>query len=304
MILTVADQRSLTGVPAVFSWQPLDGDGLVATPGTITVDITRANGTVLVTAGATGGAASAPRTYTLAATNCALTDVLTAVWKDTGVERARTTLELVGGYYATIPQIRASDPTLGDNVKFPDVDVIRARTEVEHAFAGIAGTDFTPRYHIERLNGSNTTSLELGWGPLRSVRAVTIYYSGANIGVALTAAQLAAIPAVHGCIADRTDGGIWTGYGYGAGVGNGYGAQGRANIVIEYEAGYSTLPFDLRDQFFIEVRKQLNDTKSTIQLATTYDYDGGPAVDPALTAQQRRLYSTLMRYSLKIPGVG
>lgn len=288
MILTVADQRSLTGVAAVFSWQPLTGDGGSGTAaGAVTVDILRANGTVLVTGAAASG--TGPYTYSLAAASCALTDILTAVWKDAGVERARTTLELVGGYIATLPQIRASDPTLADGSKFPDADVIRARTEVEHAFESLTGTDFTPRYHIERLNGSGTTSIELGWGPIRSVRSVTTYYAGSTLST-LTAAQLAAIPASDGCIAERTDGGVWN--------------CGKANIVVEYESGLSTSPLDVRDQFFIEVRKQLNDIKSTTQLQTTYDYDGGPLVDPVLAAQQRRLFSTLMRYALKVPGIG
>jgi hypothetical protein len=73
--------------------------------------------------------------------------------------------------------------------------------------------------------------------------------------------------------------------------------------VIEYESGYPGLPFDLRDQFYTEVRKQLNDTKSAVQLATAYDFEGGPEVDPVLAAQTRRLFSTLQRYSLKVPGV-
>jgi hypothetical protein len=173
VILTAADQRSLTGVAATFSWQPLDGDGAAATPaGAVTVDIARANGTALVTAGATSGTGSDPRTYSLVATSCAITDLLTATWKDAGVTRATTTMELVGGYYANIPQIRASDPTLAaNNVNaVSDADLIRARTEVEHAFASITSCDFVPRFHRERLSGTGTDTLLLGWGPLRSRR--------------------------------------------------------------------------------------------------------------------------------------
>lgn len=292
-ISTVADQRSLTGVAAAFSWQPLNGDGGVGTPvGAVTVDITRANGSALVTGAATVApvAPATAYTYTLAAASCALMDVLTAVWKDGGVERQRTTLELVGGYYATIPQIRASDPTLADAGKFTDADIVRARTEVEHKFASVTSCDFAPRYHIERLDGNGGRMLILGWGPLRGVRAVTVYPSSSATGTVWTAAQLLQIPANESRIADCGTSNFWW--------------SGGSNIVVEYESGYSTIPFDLRDQFLIEVRKQLNDTKSAIQLATPYDYDGGPQIDPVLAAQTRRLFSTLNQYSLRSPGIG
>lgn len=289
-ILTAADQRSLTGVAAAFSWQPLDGDGIAATPaGAVTVDISRANGTSLVTGGATGGAGSNPRTYSLAASSCLLTDVLTAVWKDAGVERARTTMELVGGYYASVAQIQASDPLLADTSKYPTADIIRARTEVEQAFESLTRCDFAPRYHIERLDGTGTNRIVLGWGPIRSVRSVT-HYIGSTPSTTFTAAQLLALPACDGRVLTSTD--LSSVFLFGS-----------ANVVIEYESGYSALPFDLRDQFFIEVRKQLNDNKSAIQLATTFDYDGGPQIDPVLAAQQRRLFSTMSRYSLKTPGI-
>ena len=49
-----------------------------------------------------------------------------------------------------------------------------------------------------------------------------------------------------------------------------------------------TMPFDVRDQFFIEVRKQLNDNKSVSQMATPYDYDGtANEPDMAVAAQKR-----------------
>lgn len=290
MNVTVADQRSLTGVAAAFSWQALTGDGGTGTPtDPVTVDITRANGTVLVTGGATGGATSAPRTYTLAVTSCAITDVLTAVWKAAGVEQARTTMELVGGYYATIPAIRASDPTLADVSKFPDADIIRARTEVEQSFERLTQCDFTPRFHYERLDGTGTSKIVVGWGPIRSVRSVNVYSSTTTPSTTFTAAQLLMLPAAEGRVLVAADGSIFP--------------VGSANVVIEYEAGYPTLPFDLRDQFFVEIRKQLNDNKSSITLASTLDYDGGPQVDPVVAAQMRRLFRILSDYSLKTPGV-
>lgn len=290
-MINSTDQRSLVNVTAALSWQPVDGDGLATSPGgAVTVTVQRANGTVLVTDQATGGAGSAPRTYTLPVAHTAITDVLTAVWKDATVERARTTVEILGGYYATPAAIRASDPTLANTAAYTDTAILRARLEVSDALSSLTACDFAPRFHRQHVRGTGSTSIVLDWGPIRTVRAVTVYYaSSALTGTVWTAAQLAAIPADPGRIALCTDHNVW---------------PAGADIVVEYESGYDSMPADLRDQFFVEVRKQLNDANSTSQIATQYNYDNdGQMADPA-AAQTRRWFSTLRRYSLAIPGIG
>lgn len=278
-------QRSLIGVAAALSWQPLDGDGIATDPeGAVTVDVSRANGTALVTGASATSTASEPCTYTLPAAHTALTDVLTVVWYDDGTERARTTVEIVGDYFVSIAGIRASDSSLLAEGKYSNEDLIRARTEVEHALSSMTETDFAPRFHYDRLDGMGTDTLELPWGPLRSVRSARIYWSATDY-TELTATELAAIPAANARLAVRTDGCTWP--------------AGHSNIVIEYETGYTAMPFDLRDQFYIEVRKQLNDSKSPGQVATPFSFPDDVTLDPAELAQQRRFFATLRRHSLR-----
>jgi len=59
-------QRILRATAASLSWQPLDGDGEPADPGTVTVGVVSSDGATVVAAGtATSGSASDPRTAAL-----------------------------------------------------------------------------------------------------------------------------------------------------------------------------------------------------------------------------------------------
>ena len=124
----LADQRSLRGAPAVLSWQPVDGIGAATDPGTVTVTVTRDDGTALVTDAATSGTGSAPRTYTLAATHTQLVDLLTVSWQVSNVEIAETRCEIVGGYLAPLTEIMARQPKMGTPAQ---ETVVQVRAEVE-----------------------------------------------------------------------------------------------------------------------------------------------------------------------------
>ena len=100
-----ANQRVIAGAAATLSFQGVDQYGEPADPGTVTVEITRADGTELVASGtATTGSGSSPRTYALTASQTAELDRLTAVWSESSTAIAQTEIDDVGGVYVSQTQ--------------------------------------------------------------------------------------------------------------------------------------------------------------------------------------------------------
>lgn len=255
--LPAPDQRILRGVDAALTWQPVDSDGSPAgAAGTVTVDVTRSDGTSIATAAATSGTDPGPRSYALAAANNSLLDYLTVTWKVAGTAVATTYVEVVGGYYASIADIRAADPTLSDT-KYPDELVLRARWETEVEFESACSVAFVPRFARGRYSGKGRSSLPLNRAMLRSVRSIR-YYSDATAYTAELPANVAAIAADAGGIARFTNGvSSFT--------------AGTSNVVIDTEHGFDRPPADIRQAFFARVRSRLNMAKSGIpDRATTY----------------------------------
>lgn len=169
----VADQRILRGVAATLSWQPVDSDGEAAAPsGTVTVQVTSAGGTEVKPEGtATAGSGSDPRTVSLTPAETAELDRLTVVWTDDGDDSAATTVvEIVGGFYFTLAEARASDPALANDTKFSTPALLAARAAVEEEFESICGVAFVPRFEREIVDAGFT--LNLRWPQVRSVRGV------------------------------------------------------------------------------------------------------------------------------------
>jgi hypothetical protein len=86
-------------------------DGTVVDPGTVTIGITRADGTSLVAAGtATAGSGTAARTFNLTTTHTALLDSLTVTWTSTLKGTLVSYLEVVGGFLFNLADARALSP--------------------------------------------------------------------------------------------------------------------------------------------------------------------------------------------------
>lgn len=240
-MLAHADQRVVRAAAATLTFQGVDADGEPADPGTVTVGVTRADGTTLVAAGtATSGTGTNPRTYALTASQTADLDYLTATWTASGVVVGRTFVEIVGGVYASTALIRGMDAVLGNAGTDTTADLIRARQAVERLFESVTGAAWVPKFDTCRLDGSGTGSLLLPWPMLRSVRWCRIYSDDTTYET-LTADELAAIPADEAGIAWRTDGQFWP--------------AGRRNVQIGYEHGADRPPVDMIEQLVVAVRK-------------------------------------------------
>lgn len=187
-------------------------------------------------------------------------------------------IEVVGGFYAGLGEIRDFDPVFKNTDRYPTQDLIDRRVEVEDEFERICEQAFVPRFERETLSGpyDGTRPLRLRWPRLRAVRAVTVG------GVAWTPDRVAAFGSDRlGLL--RYDGG-W--------------AYGVGNIVVEYEHGLDRPPSDIRRVFPLRMKSLLLSSKSPLpdraeRIATTEtgvvilsvagkEQTGIPEVDAAL----------------------
>lgn len=153
-----------------------DGEAAAAAS-TPTVTCTRDDGTVLtapvVSAGSGTGAYQAKL---LAATHTSRPDLLTLVWTGTvtglGTLNFTQTVEVVGGQYLTVPDVRAL-PGLSDTSKFPVKRIREVVDEFEDIAERYCGKAFVRRYGRETVPGDGTTFVLLGKRPVRSLVAAS-----------------------------------------------------------------------------------------------------------------------------------
>lgn len=298
VLAPVAEQRILRGAAATLSVQFRDQNGEAAAPGgTVTVDVTKADGTSLVSGGSTSGSSTAPRTYSLSAV--ATLEMLSAAWKDGGTERATTRVEVVGGFYFSVAEVEAFDTSLGDITDGGTVEARarRVRDETERECERITGAAWVPRYTRVRLDGSGTRTLVLPdgmWNP-RVVRSARLY-TDATSYTALTVSEVDAIePATRGVLT-RLDGQIWP--------------EGLGNVIVELEHGFDRPPEDLRHAAMMRFRSRWNLEKNSVgaEFAASMQMPGGtrydvPAGDSTPATMPREVAQTYKQHSVRTPGV-
>jgi hypothetical protein len=195
-------QRIIAGVASSISWQQIGGDGEPADPGTVTVTITRADGTAVATTAATTGAGTAARTYALSVAQTAPLDRLTAVWQVAGTTVATTDIDVVAGPWFSNADLRADQPSLAGVDKYPAALITIARLQTEAFIERVTGRRFVPGYDLVTLPGSYRFELVLPNVEIRAVRSAKIYNDPSAAAIStLGATELAAIPySKHGVI--------------------------------------------------------------------------------------------------------
>lgn len=251
------DQVVLQGVAATLEWRNVDQDGEAAEPGTVTVGVTRADGTVLIAAGTATTTVSGEvglRRKTLTAAQTAELDQLTATWTDAGDSSAHTTtVDIVGGHLFTITEARESDPEIADN--FTTAEIIEARADVTEEVEWICARAFTPRYARATVDGTGDREL---WLPgaddgrandLRTIEAVSID------GTALTAGELAELTLADDKIVYAAEGDSWE--------------FGTRNLVVAWTYGLDRPQRHLKRAVLHRLRHRLHEGTSGIPARAT-----------------------------------
>lgn len=219
---------------------------------TVTVSIVDANGTV-VSSGSASLAGAGTGTYTYTLPGQAGLGVLTASWSATiaGAAVLETdAVEVVGGFFFRLSELRASDATLSDTAKYTGAALAVARLETEVECEAICDRTFVPRYRRLTLDGTGTQDLVIGDAELRTIRAARISQQPGQAFVALTVTELAALALIGDRVLRRTDSAVWT--------------LGTGNVIIEYEHGLDLPPDDLRRASLVRARTRLNIHRSGI----------------------------------------
>lgn len=232
--------------------------------GTPTYAIADANGTAVSSGSATVVTGEGRTTAPLAGRSTL--DLLTVTWVAI-VAGATVTevdyVEVVGGFFFSLAEGRASDPSLASSSKYPTSDLERRRLEVEVECEEICDRAFVPRYRRLVLDGTGTRDLVIADNEVRSLRRVAQAPTMAGTFTNLTAGLLAAVAVMPDKVLRRTDGNVWT--------------EGFRNVVVEYEYGLDRPPSDLVPATFTRLRTRLNIPNSAVlDRATSYTVsDGG-----------------------------
>lgn len=195
MFMTPFSQRVIAGTTATVGWQQIDGTGEPADPGTVTANVTRADGTVLVTGGATSGSATSERTYGLSVAQTAILDRLTVDWVVSGVTVATTEVDVVAAPWFSNAELRAAWPSVANASSFPPATVALARLQAEWFFERVTHRRFVPGYTFRTVRGASGRELVLPNVDIRRVRSAALFDDPSATAVeSLAAGELAAIP--------------------------------------------------------------------------------------------------------------
>jgi hypothetical protein len=241
--MPVPAQQILIGAAGSLSWQPQGADGEPSDPGTVTVTVTESDGTVVATDAATSGTGSTARTYTLAART--ELDHLTATWKVSGVVKATTVVEIVGGYYFTIAEAVEQDEKLADRSRYPADRLLTVRRDVEAEFESVTEQAWVPRFARESVRGTRSTRIVVPHVELRSVRSI-IEVDHDGVETPFDAGELAEVTVDAWGTLRRLEG--WPEWRY----------------IVSYEHGHDAPPPDLKAAAITRLRHRLNMARSGI----------------------------------------
>lgn len=238
--------------------------------GNVVVTVKDPDGTTVSTGNAIHGTTGV---YTYALPGQAALTELTVSWAATiaGTAVVETdTVEVVGGFFFSLSEGRASDTSLSDTNKYPGADLVAARLRVEQECERICDRAFVPRYARVTLNGTDSSEILLthpdpdrSVAHVRSIRSVSMAPRADETFVDFTTAQLAALNIGEDGTLRRLDGLWWT--------------AGFGNVVIEYEYGLDEPPDDLIDMALLRFRTRLTRKNSAVpdRASSFTSADGG-----------------------------
>ena len=249
--------RVLRTAAAVLEHTFVVGETATDSSTTVTVVVTDAVGATLASGTATQAGTGR---YTFPLPGQAQLQLLTVSWSATiaGAAVTETDLcEIVGGFFFTLAEGRASDPSLSDTTKYPTSAIERARLEVERECEQICDRAFVPRYARLIADGTGESDLVLAhpdpdrtMAHVRTIRSVRMAPRADQPFTAFSAAELAALQVASDATLRRTDGALFT--------------RGFGNVIVELEYGLDAPPPDLVRAAYVALRARLHIPKSSI----------------------------------------
>jgi hypothetical protein len=143
-------ERVLRNTAATTSVTFYNGSSAVEADGAVSVIAKRADGSTLFSTNATNDPAVG--VYTVVIPAQANLNYLTLTWTGsfTGTPVSiATEVEIVGGFYFSIGELRGYESSFSNLTKYPDSALIEARAQVESEFEDICHRSFVPRFWRE-----------------------------------------------------------------------------------------------------------------------------------------------------------
>lgn len=219
--------RILVDTPATFE-VTFYTDGAPANDSPVTVTVTRADGTAIVTNAATTSPGIGRYQWSITAAQAAELDHLTLTWVGASGQRHVTKAEIVGGFYLSETEARSLDSrfALGATPLISSADIRRVRAETEDAIEAEAGVAFVQRFAQVTLDGSGKATLMVPHLHPRRVRSVRTYTTATTF-TSYSAADLEDFAYARWGQIRRWSGAF---------------APGQQNIVVAYEHGFDSPP--------------------------------------------------------------
>lgn len=259
-LLRETDQRIVIGAAATLEYVHVDATGEPAAPSTCTVGVTKADGTVVVSAGTatSAGTGTGVRTYSLAART--EPEQLKVTWTADSVGHVEY-MDVVGGELWSVAYAASVDPSFASG-QWSDATVKRGRTLAERECWDLTGRRFTPHYQRVRLSprSDRSPTLVLPDWDIRSVREIVEVDTAGAVSYTWTAADLlTVVPSDAGVLLLR--GSTWP-----VGV----------ELIVGYEHGADRPPPPIIEATLRRARYWLSRPTSTLpDRATTFDAQSG-----------------------------
>lgn len=277
----------LRSTPATLAVQFQDADGEATDPGTVTVTVTRADGTVLRDGAATSGNEAEPRTITLTPVETADLDILRADWVSDTHGSLTTWHEIVGAFLFTIAEARAWGPSLADGVKdlsdpdtYPSEVIAAARARITQAFEEICEQAFIPRYRRVRMDGCGGRQLITPDRYLQRLRSASVRAGGTWTPFAVEDIDDVVVRS-WGAL-ERQFRGSWP--------------VGAGTVDVAYEHGWVQPPGDIRQAALIVARHELIATDLSDR-QTGYSSEQG-SYSIAVAGTQQNAWSAYRQFGL------
>jgi hypothetical protein len=142
--------RVLRNTSATVTITFYNGTTAAEADGAVTVTAKKADGSTLFTTSATNEVAVG--VYSVVIPPQSVLNVLTLSWAGTFTGTPVTlesTVEIVGGFYFSIAELRAFDAAFANLTKYPTESLVNTRAFVEAEFEDICGRAFVPRFYRE-----------------------------------------------------------------------------------------------------------------------------------------------------------
>lgn len=213
---------------------------------TVTVTVTRLDGTAVDTQNATGPDPNHQYSYTFPGRD--VLDLLHVVWTlsigGDAITLDQDEIEVCGGNYFTLTDARNIDPQLKNTVTYPTSTLAETRIEVEDECERITDQAWVPRFAREVLDGQGRGELRLFHPLVRAIRSVEVRASASSAYIPFDTNQLAAVAGGRDGVLRLDSGFVWSTTSWW--VWGWLWPLGRENIIVEYEHGNDFPPSDIR----------------------------------------------------------